>query len=246
MNKKPIVLSFLSLFIAWSLVALVVDSPVLPVPWEVIYTFVLELPTELGRHILTSGYRILVSMFLATAIGMPLGLMLGQNKRLDRIVFPFVYATYPIPKVALLPILILLLGIGEASKIFLITLILFFQVLVIVRDASRNIPPELILSLRSLGANWRQLLRYVYLPASLPATLTSLRLNTAIAIAVLYLVESFATFSGLGYYVMDSWQQVSYTKMYAAVMAMSFLGAAAFISLAFLEERMCRWTKAGK
>jgi len=185
-------------------------------------------------------------MLLATAIGMPLGLILGQNKRLDKFAFPFVYATYPIPKVSLFPIIILFFGIGEESKIFLITLILFFQVLVIVRDASSNIPPELVLSLRSLGANWRQLLRYVYLPASLPAALTSLRLNSAIAIAVLYLAESFATSSGLGYYVMDTWQQMSYPKMYAAVMAMSLLGATAFITLAFTEEKLCHWTKVGK
>ncbi len=110
MSKKLIALSFFSLFIIWSLVTLVVDSPILPAPWKVVYTFVTELPTELGRHILTSGWRILVSMFLATAIGMPLGLVLGQNKRWDRVVFPLIYVTYPIPKVALLPIIILIFG----------------------------------------------------------------------------------------------------------------------------------------
>ena len=246
MSKKPIAVSLVTLFVVWAVVSLVVDSHILPAPWAVIYAFILDLPSELGWHILVSVWRILASMLLATAIGMPLGLVLGQNKRWDRFAFPLVYTTYPIPKVALLPIIILFFGIGDFSKIFLVTLILFFQVLVIVRDASSNIPSELVLSLRSLGANRLQLLRYVYLPASLPATLTSLRLNVAIAIAVLYLAESFATSSGLGYYVMDTWQQLAYDKMYAAVLAMSLIGAMAFIALALIEKRLCRWTQVGK
>ena len=246
MSKKPIAVSLVSLFVAWAAVSLVVDSPILPTPWAVIYAFILDLPSELGWHILVSVWRILASMLLATAIGMPLGLALGQNKRWDRFAFPLIYTTYPIPKVALLPIIILFFGIGDISKIFLVSLILFFQVLVIVRDASSNISSELVLSLRSLGANRLQLLRYVYLPASLPATLTSLRLNVAIAIAVLYLAESFATASGLGYYVMDTWQQLAYDKMYAAVLAMSLIGALAFIVLALIEKRLCRWTQVGK
>lgn len=246
MRKKPIAFSLVTLFVIWAIAALAVDLPILPAPWAVIYTFILELPNKLGWHILVSGWRILAGMLLATIVGVPLGLWLGQNKRWDRIVYPFIYITYPVPKVALLPIIILFLGIGDTSKIFLVGLILFFQVLVIVRDASSNIPSQLILSLRSLGANRTQLLRYAYFPACLPAILTSLRLNVAIAIAVLYLAESFATTSGLGYYVMDTWQQLAYTKMYAAVMAMSLIGMVAFISLASIEERLCRWTQAGK
>ncbi len=246
MSVKSISASLLGLFVVWAVVALAVNSPLLPTPWAVIYTFILDLPHELGWHIAVSGWRILASMLLATAIGAPLGLVLGQNRKWDRFAFPLIYTTYPIPKVALLPIIILFLGIGDISKIFLITLILFFQVLVIVRDASSNIPSELILSLRSLGANRLQLLRYAYLPACLPATLTSLRVNVAIAIAVLYLAESFATASGLGYYVMNTWQQLAYTKMYAAILAMSLIGAVAFIVLALIEGKLCHWTQVGK
>lgn len=246
MSKKPVFFSLIFLFIAWAIAALAVHLPALPAPWEVIYVFLINLPRDLGWHIMVSLWRIVASMLIATAIGVPIGLVLGQNRRWDRITFPLVYVTYPIPKVVLLPIIILFLGIGDASKIFLISLILVFQVLVIVRDASRNIPSELILSLRSLGANRRQLLRYVFMPASLPAALTSLRLNVAIAIAVLYLAESFATSSGLGYYVMEAWQQLAYEKMYAAVLAMSLIGALAFVALADIEARLCRWTQAGK
>jgi len=246
MSKKAISISVVIILALWAVLSLAVDMFILPTPWKVIYTLLIDLPDELGFHIAVSLWRILAGMMIATAVGVPLGLILGQNRKLDKYMFPFVYVTYPIPKVVLLPVVILFLGIGDISKIFLIALILFFQVLVIVRDASMNIPSEQIFSLRSLGANKVQLLRYLYLPACLPATLTSLRLSVAIAISVLYLAESFATSSGLGYYVMETWQRMSYERMYAGVMAMSLVGALAFIGLAYIEARICRWTQVGK
>jgi ABC-type nitrate/sulfonate/bicarbonate transport system permease component len=83
-------------------------------------------------------------------------------------------------------------------------------------------------------------------PACLPSTLTSLRLNVAVSIAVLYLAESFATMSGLGFYIMDTWQRLDYARMYAGVLAMSLIGATAFIALAEIENRLCHWTQVGK
>jgi ABC-type nitrate/sulfonate/bicarbonate transport system permease component len=214
-NKRPILISFLVLMALWASLSLIIHRSILPAPWTVLYYFFIDLPHGLGWHILVSTWRILASMFIATVIGVPLGLWIGQNRRWDKYIYPLVYVTYPIPKITLLPIIILFLGIGDVSKIFLISLILVFQVLVIARDTSRNIPGEYLLSLRSLGATRFQLLKYVYLPASLPSTLTSLRLNVAVSIAVLYLAESFATMSGLGFYIMDTWQSLDYNRMYA-------------------------------
>ncbi|HSW58378.1 MAG TPA: ABC transporter permease [Dehalococcoidales bacterium] len=246
MNKKPIFLAILVLLFIWVVVSLAVQKPILPPPWKVFYAFFIDLPQGLGWHILVSSWRILLAMLAATLIGVPLGLWLGHNRLWDKYFYPLVYVTYPIPKITLLPIIILFLGIGDVSKIFLISLILVFQVLVITRDTSRNIPAEYVLSLRSLGANRWHLLRYVYLPACLPSTLTALRLNVAVSIAVLYLAESFATVSGLGFYIMDTWQRLDYSRMYAGVLAMSLIGASAFIILAETENRFCRWTQVGK
>lgn len=246
MSKKSIFISIAVLMLIWTAAALAVNRSLLPTPWSVIYAFITDLPHGLGRDILVSCWRILVSILIAIVLGLPLGLWLGQNQRWDKYLYPMVYITYVVPKIALLPIIILFLGIGDVSKIFLISLILFFQVLVIVRDTSRNIPVEYILSLKSLGANRWQLFRYVYLPACLPATLTSLRVSVAISIAVLYFAESFATYSGLGYYIMDTWQRLDYSRMYSGVLAMTLLGGLAFVFLAYLEKRLCRWTQAGK
>jgi ABC-type nitrate/sulfonate/bicarbonate transport system permease component len=246
LSKKPILISIVVLLVIWAIVAVIVSKAILPPPWKVVWAFIVDFPKGLGWHIMVSSWRILLSMIIAAAVGVPLGLWLGQNRLWDKYLYPLVYVTYPIPKITLLPIIILFLGIGDVSKIFLISLILVFQVLVIARDTSRNIPAEYTLSLKSLGANRRQLLKYVYLPATLPSTLTSLRLNVAVSIAVLYLAESFATSSGLGFYIMDTWQRLDYSRMYAGVMALSLIGALAFIILAEVENKVCRWTQVGK
>lgn len=246
MSKKSILFSVLVLFAIWAVAAVAIDSPMLPTPWVVIVAFFLDLPRSLGWHTLTSVWRIIVSLLISTAVALPLGLVLGQNKRLSRIFRPFVYITYPIPKFALLPIIILFLGIGETSKIFLLSLILFYQILIIVWDASASVRPELVHSVRSLGAKRIQLLRYVYFPACLPAILTSLRISTGIVVAVLYLAESFAAKSGLGYYIMDTWQALAYPKMYSAIMTLCLLGLLLYFGFDLMERRFCRWVTVGE
>lgn len=245
MSRKSVLIAILALLAVWEIVSLAVRSPLLPDPLSVIRAFLFSLPRSLGWHGLVSLWRILASMCLAIAIGVPLGLVLGQSRRWGRLGAPLVYITYPVPKIVLLPVILLFLGIGDVSKIFLITLILVYQVLVVVWDASRNVRPELIHSVKSLGASPVQLLRYVYFPACLPATLTALRLSTGTAVAVLYFVESFATRAGLGFYIMDSWQALNYREMYAGALAMALLGLAIYIGLDQIENRVCRWTRAG-
>jgi NitT/TauT family transport system permease protein len=244
MSKRATVLALLLLLCLWEAGSLAVRSAILPDPWSVTVAFAGELPRGLAWHTLISAWRVLASIILAVALAAPLGLALGQMKKLDRLAAPLVYLTYPIPKIVLLPIVLLFLGLGDLSKIFIITLILFYQVLVVVRDAAGGIRPELVLSVRSLGARRRQLYRYVYLPACLPAILTALRVSTGTAIAVLFFAESFATREGLGYYIIDTWASLSYTRMYAGVLAMSLLGLALYIGLDWLESRLCGWVKA--
>jgi NitT/TauT family transport system permease protein len=141
-----------------------------------------------------------------------------------------------------LPIVLLLLGIGNLSKIFVISLVLFFQMLVVVRDEAANLRPELVASVRSLGAGRRALFRYVYMPACLPAVLTSLRVSIGTAIAVLFFAESFATTSGLGYYIIvETWGRLDYAEMYAGVVAMSILGLALYFTVDRLQQHMCPW-----
>jgi NitT/TauT family transport system permease protein len=111
-----------------------------------------------------------------------------------------------------------------------------------VRDQASALRPELIYSVRSLGAGRRALFRFVYLPATVPAALTALRVSIGTAVAVLFFAESFATTSGLGYYIIvESWGRLAYPEMYAGVIAMSVLGLLLYIAADRLERRLAPW-----
>jgi ABC-type nitrate/sulfonate/bicarbonate transport system permease component len=240
MKKRDILLATLALLAIWELAALILNREILPAPTQVLLALAVQLPRSLGWHFLVSAWRVVASILLSVLLATPAGLVLGQSEKLNRFFAPVIYLTYPIPKIVFLPIVMLFLGIGDASKIFIIFFILFFQVLVVVRDQASALRPELIYSVRSLGAGRRALLRFVYLPATLPAMLTSIRLSIGTAVAVLFFAETFATNAGLGYYVIvDTFQRIAYPEMYAGVVAMSILGLLLYFVVDYLERTLC-------
>jgi len=111
-----------------------------------------------------------------------------------------------------------------------------------VRDSAANLRPELIQSVRSLGAGRLALFRFVYLPASLPAILTALRQSVGTAVAILYVAELFATRWGLGYYIyLNSSTLFNYPAMYAGIVAMSLMGMLLYFGVDGLDHWLCRW-----
>ena len=187
MKRSSVLLAAVALLIVWQIVAWLVNRSILPPPLEVLTVFATEIFGELGLDFLASLGRVVASMALAVVTAVPAGLALGQMPSLNRIFSPLIYILYPIPKVVLVPVILLFLGISDVAKVVIIFLILFFQILVLVRDQAAAIRPELIQSVRSLGAGRRALFRFVYLPASLPAILTALRQSVGTAVAVLYI-----------------------------------------------------------
>lgn len=242
MKRRDLLLATFALLVFWQVASWIVRRPILPSPILVARVFVSELGHGLIDHFLASLWRVLASTFISIALAAPAGLILGQSKKLNNLFSPLVYLVYPIPKVVFVPVVLLFLGIGDAPKIAIIFLILFFQILVLVRDQAANLRPELIQSVRSLGAGRRALFRFVYLPASLPAILTALRQSVGTAVAVLYIAELFATQKGLGYYIyLNGSTLFNYPAMYAGVVAMSILGLSLYFSVDWLERRLCPW-----
>jgi len=242
-KRRDLLLAVIGLLALWQIVALALNQPILPTPVAVFQAFFRELfGGDLHEHLLASLWRVLASTVLAIALAVPAGLMLGQSRQLNSLFSPVIYLLYPIPKVVLVPIVLLFLGIGDLAKIVVIFLILFFQIVVLVRDQAAGLPPQLLQSLRSLGAGRRALFRFVYLPASLPAILTALRQSVGTAVAVLYIAELFATRKGLGYYIYYSGSTLlDYPVMYAGVLAMSLLGLGLYFTVDWLERRLCPW-----
>ena len=243
MKRRAVLLALLAILLTWQLLAVLVNQPVLPPVSQVAVALLREVQRgEIMLHFLASLWRVVVSMLLSVALAVPAGLALGQMPRLDRIFSPVIYWLYPIPKVVLVPVVLLLLGVGDAAKIVIIFLILFFQILVLVRDQAAALRPELILSVRSLGAGRRALFRYVYLPASLPGILTALRQSVGTAVAVLYVAELFATQYGLGYYIyLNGSTLFNYPAMYAGIVVMSVLGMILYFSVELLQKWWCPW-----
>lgn len=240
-------LAIMIFLVCWTALAAYLDRDIMPYFWDVWPVFVSEIRGELWHHLLVSAERVLKAITVAVLVATPIGMGLGQIKVLNRIFSPLIGLVHPIPKIVFLPVILVILGIGETSKIFLIALILFFQILVVVRDEAASLRPELIQSVRSLGAGRRALFRYVYLPASLPAVLTALRVSVGTAIAVLFIAEQYSTREGLGYYIVTlTWQRLRFERMYAGILAMSLLGLVLYMVIDVLERIVGRWRTAGE
>jgi len=247
MRKKEILIALCALLLIWQLLAMALNRPILPSPVQVVQAFAREIGRgTLPAHFLASLWRVAASLVVSIALAAPAGLVLGQSRRLNRLFSPFIYLTYPIPKVVLVPVVLLFLGVGDLAKIVIIFLILFFQILVLVRDQAAGLRPELLQSVRSLGAGRRALFWFVYLPASLPAILTGVRQSIGTAVAVLYVAELFATQRGLGYYIyLTGSTLLDYPAMYAGIVAMSLMGALLYFATDQAEKFLCPWKEGG-
>lgn len=239
----PYILACGFLLLAWQAGSFFLRTEVLPGPASVLVSFTRLMAGVLGGHFLVSSYRVLASLFLALIVGVPTGIVMGRMEQADAVLSPLVYLVYPLPKIAFLPLVLIVFGIGDGARIFLIAFILFFQILVATRDAARDIPREQVLSMRSLDANRRQKAIHLVLPAVLPNVLTSLRIGIGTAIAVLFFVESFATSRGLGYFILDAWSRLDYRDMYAGIVGMGLLGVLLYEGVEILDRWLCRWTR---
>ena len=233
------------LLLAWAATAALIRSPALPGPVIAIQTLIAQWP-KIWPHIVVSFWRVVAAMAIGTVLAVPLGLWLGRSRRADTIAAPMIFLLYPIPKVVLLPVFLILLGLGHAPKIALIALIVFFQILVTARDAAKAVPEESVLSVRSLGASRFDIYWHVVVPAALPDIFTALRIGTGTAIAVLFLAESFAGSSGIGYYIVDAWGSIDYPAMFAGIIGMALLGVVLYEALDAVEGWMTRWRRAGR
>ncbi|MBN2451592.1 MAG: ABC transporter permease subunit [Lentisphaeria bacterium] len=244
-RKRDVAAAGVVAAVLWQVAAMALRRPVLPCVGTILAAFVRECGGELPLHAGVSLLRVLSGIALALVLALPAGLLAGQNARADRLLSPFLYLFYPVPKVVFVPVLLLVLGVGNLPKVLLIALILFCQVVVLVRDSARSIRPELIASVRALGAGPVALLAVVYLPASLPAICSALRQSIGTAIAVLYIAELFATRWGLGYYIhLHGSTRFDYPAMYAGILAMAAIGVALFLTVDALERRLTPWRSA--
>jgi len=237
---KKLLYGFLLVNGLWLGASLLMARPLLPSPLAVYPHLVSILPMMLG-HLGTSLFRVLLGLGSATVFGLLFGIALGRSPRFEKLGEPFLYFTYPIPKLAFLPVILLLFGLGELSKVLMIFLILIFPMTIQIRDAIKAIPPESYEFFTCLGTPKSQLLWHITLPAALSQLLSAVRLSIGTALSVLFFAEVYGARTGLGFFIMDAWGRINYLDMYAGLLMVSALGMALFIALDSIESHVKKW-----
>lgn len=232
---------YLMINIIWIIGYLCTNTTVIPNPLEVYNHFPAVFTGKIVLHIFYSLKRIGIGLFLSLLIGMPIGILMAYSKKVNSLLYPFIYFSYPIPKTALLPIAMLILGMKDKSKIAIIFLIIVFQVIVSVRDSVNSIESVMYQVVKSAGANKWQIIRHVTLPAILPQLLTSIRISLGTAVSILFFVEGYGTKYGMGYYILDAWSRIQYVEMYIGIIVISVIGFLLFVLLDLLSDGLCKW-----
>ncbi|WP_279023754.1 ABC transporter permease [Gibbsiella quercinecans] len=196
----------------------------------------------LWQHIAVSLARALGAFAVAIVIGIPLGLMMGRSDALTAVLGPFVQFLRPLPKIALIPLAVVWLGIGEASKFFLIFIATFLSVVVGASAAAERISASRIRVAQTLGASRHQIFLRVVLPDALPELFTTVRLSIGIGWTSLIAAEMVAASSGLGWMVINA---SSYLRTDIVMLGILLLGGIGYLLDLFilgLQRLLVPWT----
>ena len=210
-------------------------------PWAEIWCAL-----DINNLLLHGAYsmrRLLIGGGGAVFTGLVIGVITGYFEIPRRILSPLVYVLAPVPKITLLPLVMMTFGIGDMAKIFLIFIIMVFQVIFAVSGAASRIPAEYFLPLKAAKAGTFFIIWRVVLPACMPELFTAVRIGLATGISALFFAEAFGTRRGLGFFIMDSWTRLNYPNMLQGIVSMALLGLALTVLTDLIERYVCRWRK---
>ncbi len=210
-------------------------SKVLAAWWELV------LSGALLENFQASIIRSVSGLLLAICLSIPLGLAIGYYKPIAVILSPVLELFRNTAALALLPVFILILGIGETSKISIVLFACTWPILLNTVNGVRNVDPLLVKSARSLGLGSLKLFLKVILPASLPSIFTGIRLAGASSILVLIAAEMVGAKAGLGYFINYTQYNFQIPEMYAGILTISALGLAINQGLVMIERRFSGW-----
>jgi ABC-type nitrate/sulfonate/bicarbonate transport system permease component len=196
---------------------------------------------DLGAHTLVTLTRLGAAFAIAAVPAVPLWLLMGIARPVRDAVEPYIAFIFPVPKITLLPFLLIVLGVGEPAFVLTGALSAFFQIVISTLAGVQTMDPRLLEVGRNYGAHGARLFRKVILPAALPAIFTGLRLGLGLALVALVAVEFIAAKSGLGHLVYRHWQMLSTPEMYAAFALVGALGLVLTRGLRALQARLLVW-----
>ena len=238
------IVSILCLLAIWELICQsgAVSSLFLPAPTAIISALLQMIADgEIGVSLAASLYRILAGFFIGSLVGLAVGLVTGTSALMDKIGTPIVNAIYPIPKIALLPLFILWLGIGELSKVTIIALGVFFPVAMNTYSGVKNVDTLLLKVAASFNASWWMTMKSVVLPNALPMIFAGLRLAAGTSLLLLVAAEMIAAQVGIGALILHYGDLMITDRLMAGVIVLSLLGLVFNLILQFLERKAIPW-----
>jgi len=196
---------------------------------------------EIWNDLYISGIEFVWGYFLSAAFGVPFGILVGWYRRASYVFDPFINAMNATPRIALLPLVIIWLGIGILSKVGIIFLGAVFPILINTRDGVKTTPHNLLIAARSFGASEWQIFKSVVLPSTLPFILTGLRLGVGRALIGVMVGELYAATAGIGFMITVAGATFQTDKVFVGVLIFAISGMTAMEVLTRLESRFDTW-----
>ena len=247
-----IALSFVSpivFFALWEIGARTgfLDARILPAPTKVVATIWDMIQNDqLLHHTGITTLRFVVGMVVGTVPGVLLGLTMGLFQPVRVVLNPLVAILYPIPRIALFPLVLILVGLNETSNLIMIAIGPFFTMLITAMAAVINVEPIYRDVARNFGVKPRHLYFTVTLPAVLPALMAGGLVSLGLALLGTVAVEFLVSTEGLGYIIWNSWQVLSLSRSMAGLVVAALLGAACYLLMDWLERWITPWQTPAK
>jgi NitT/TauT family transport system permease protein len=236
--------SLLIPLLAWTLVSHLgwVPPIFLPTPEAVVAAgFQMFAENNLLLDVLTSSLRVLAGFVAAAVVGVPMGLVMGTFSSFDSLLAPIVGTVRYMPVTAFVPLIVIWLGLGEPSKILIIMLGVVLYNALMVADAVKFIPNEMINVAYTLGATRRDVVFKVIIPAVFPSVLDTLRVNISGAWNFLVIAELVAAQSGLGFKIIQAQRFLQTDKVLFCIAIIGFIGLVIDYGLKWLSQRLTPW-----
>ncbi len=238
----------LLLLLWWAITALGLVAPLfLPPPQVVLQKLILIaspqgfMDATLWQHLGASLARMLVALFFAALIGIPVGIAMGLSPAIRGLLDPLIELYRPVPPLAYLPLMVIWFGIGETSKILLIYLAIFAPVTLSTLAGVKNAQQVRIRAAQALGASRWQLLRFVILPGALPEILTGLRIGLGVGWSTLVAAELIAATRGLGFMVQSAGEFLATDVVLAGIAVIALIAFGLELGLRALQRRLTPW-----
>lgn len=242
-NQLPLFIAA-GMMLTWEIWAYMgwVSALFFPAPTTIAQTFIEQLLNgELLEDLFTTLSRLVLGLLFGGSTGLLLGLFMGWSPRIRSLIDPFVAALHPVPKISVLPLVMIIFGIGEASKIALIAVSTFFPMLINTMAGVRQIAPIHFEAAKNYGARNYKLLTRVILPGSLPLILTGARLALNTALVITIAVELLTAQEGLGATIWLAWETLRTENLYVALVVTALLGSGFNYVLQWCERKFIRY-----